>query len=148
MQAENAGNLEDDNYFFIDEPTKVTLRSRRQVSYYWIDPRVYNAENQKYFNQFLQFFKIESFTSIEGLKGELEQIQNQELIKVVTAASLADDDYRYLQDEKKIAEVFLFCGNEEKAKLLQRNFKKITGFGLKCPQVIEILKQAEAKDNL
>lgn len=69
MQAENAGNLEDDNYFFIDEPTKVTLRSRRQVSYYWIDPRVYNAENQKYFNQFLQFFKIESFTSIEGLKG-------------------------------------------------------------------------------
>jgi hypothetical protein len=71
---------------------------------------------------------MESFTSIEGLKGELEQIQNQELIKVVTAASLADDDYRYLQ--------------EERAKLLQRNFKKITGFGLKCPQVIEILKQA------
>jgi hypothetical protein len=85
---------------------------------------------------------MESFTSIEGLKGELEQIQNQELIKVVTAASLADDDYRYLQEEKKIAEVFLFCGNEERAKLLQRNFKKITAFGLKCPQVIEILKQA------
>lgn len=29
-----------------------------------------------------------------------------------------------------------------------RNFKKIVGFGLKCPQVIEVIKQAEAKDKL
>jgi hypothetical protein len=68
------------------------------VSYYWIDPKVYNAENQKYYNQYLQNFKIDSFTSLEGLKSELEEIENQELIKVITAASLPDDDYRHLQN--------------------------------------------------
>lgn len=126
----------------------MSLRGKRQVSYYWIDPRVYNAENQKYYNQFLQNFKMESFTSIEGLKSELEEVQNHELIKVITAASLPDEDYKYLQSEKKISEIFLFCGNEEKAKLLRRNFNKIGGFGLKCPQVIEVIKQSESKANL
>jgi hypothetical protein len=120
--------------------TKVSFKGKRQVSYYWIDPRVYNAENQKYYNLFLQNFKIDSFTSIEGLKAELEEVQNNELIKVITAASLPDEDYKYLQSEKKVAEIFLFCGNEEKAKLLKRNFSKIVGFGLKCPQVIEVIK--------
>lgn len=75
----------------------MTLNSKRQVSYYWIDPKVYNAENQKYYNQFSQNFQIDSFTSLEGLKSELDEIQNNSLIKVVTAASLPDDDYRYLE---------------------------------------------------
>lgn len=82
------------------------------MSYYWIDQRVYNAENQKYYNQFLQNFKIDSFTSIEGLRAELDEVQGNEIIKVITAASLPDDDYKYLQAEKKVAEIFLFCGNE------------------------------------
>jgi hypothetical protein len=72
----------------------VSLKNKRQVSYYWIDPKVYNAENQKYFNQFLANFKIESFTSLQALRSELDEIQNNELIKVITAASLDDDDYR------------------------------------------------------
>lgn len=89
----------------------MSLKNCKQVSYYWIDPKVYNAENQKYYNMYLQNFKIDSFTSLEGLKSELEEIENQELIKVITAASLPDDDYRHLQQEKKVAQVFLFCGN-------------------------------------
>ena len=76
----------------------MTLRNKRQVSYYWIDPKIYNAENQKYFNQFLSQFKINSFTSLDALKDELEEIQNNELIKVITAASLPDDDYRFMQN--------------------------------------------------
>lgn len=37
--------------------------------------------------------------------------------------------------------MFVFCGNEERAKLLRLNFDKIKGFGLKCPQVIEVLQK-------
>ena len=88
--------LEDANHFFTEELNKVSFKNRRQVSYYWIDPKIYNAENQKYFNQFLSHFKISSFTSYETLKGELDEIQNNELIKVITAASLPDDDYRHM----------------------------------------------------
>jgi hypothetical protein len=118
------------------------------VSYYWIDPKIYNAENQKYFNQFLSHFKIDSFTSLEALSCELDEIQNNELIKVITAASLADDDYRHMQNENKIAQLFLFCGNEERAKLLCKNFPKIQGYALKSPKMIELLKEWEKKDNL
>jgi hypothetical protein len=68
------------------------------------------------------------------------------LIKVITAASLPDDDYRYLQEEEKISQVFLFCGNEQRAKLLCKNFSKIKGYGLKCQQLIEVIKNAELEN--
>ena len=65
-------NDDEENYFFHEDLNKVSLTSKKQVSYYWIDPRVYNAENQKYFKLFLSNFKIESFTSLDGLKSELD----------------------------------------------------------------------------
>jgi hypothetical protein len=52
----------------------MSLKNRRQVFYYWVDPRIYSAENQKYFAQFNKSFKIESFTSIDGLKSEIDEI--------------------------------------------------------------------------
>ena len=119
------GNPEAGNYYFTELLNKISFRNRRQVSYYWIDPKIYNGENQKYFNQFLSHFKIDSFTSLEALISELDEIQNNEVIKVITAASLPDDDYRHMQNESKIAQLFLFCGNEERAKLLCKNFPKI-----------------------
>ena len=146
--ASSNASIQDANHFFTEELNKVSFRNRRQVSYYWIDPKIYNAENQKYFNQFLSHFKIDSFTSLEALKSELDDIQNNELIKVITAASLPDDDYRHMQNEHKIAQLFLFCGNEERAKLLCKNFPKIKGYALKSPKMIELLKEFERSDNL
>ena len=70
----------DENHFYLEELQKMSLNGRKEVFYYWIDPRVYNAENQKYFNQFLQHFHIDSFTSTEGLKTELMEIQNENLV--------------------------------------------------------------------
>jgi Uri superfamily endonuclease len=55
---------------------------------------------------------------------------------VLTAAGLPDEDFKYLHNEPKVAEVFLYCANEERAKLLMRNFQKIGGFGLKKEQVV------------
>ena len=48
--------IDEENYFFHEDLNKVSLTSKKQVSYYWIDPRVYNAENQKYFKLFLSNF--------------------------------------------------------------------------------------------
>ena len=50
--------LEDANHFFTEELNKISFKNKRQVSYYWVDPKIYNAENQKYFNQYLSHFKI------------------------------------------------------------------------------------------
>ena len=35
--------LEDANHFFTEELNKVSFKNKRQVSYYWIDPKIYNA---------------------------------------------------------------------------------------------------------
>ena len=78
----------------------------------------------------------------------MDVIENNELIKVITAASLPDDDYRFMQNENKIAQLFLFCGNEERAKLLCTNFSKIKNFALKAPKMIDLLKDYENKDQL
>ena len=57
-------NDEEGNYFYTEELNKVSFKHLRRVNYYWIDPKIYNAENQKYFNQFLSYFNIDSFTSL------------------------------------------------------------------------------------
>ncbi len=53
-----------------------------------------------------------------------------------------------MQQENKIAQIFLFCGNEERAKLLCKNFPKIKSYALKSLQMIEVLKKYEQEDNL
>jgi hypothetical protein len=41
---------------------------------------------------FSNHFKIQSFTSVSGLKFEIDEISNHEIIKVIAAASLDDND--------------------------------------------------------
>jgi hypothetical protein len=83
------------------------------------------------YNFFRQQFRMEIFTSIEGLRFELEQGEPEHMVKVLTAAGLPDEDFRYLHNESRVAEVFLYCANEERAKLLIRNFTKIADYGIK-----------------
>jgi hypothetical protein len=89
---------------------------------------------------------MEIFTSIEGLRFVLDQGPPPHPVKVLTAAGLPDEDFRYLHNEPKVAEVFLFCANEERAKLLMRNFTKIAGYGLRKEQVAEKMREAEGRD--
>jgi hypothetical protein len=75
----------------------ISLRESKRYEYYWIDPKIYNGENQKYFKSLQNHFEIECFTSIESLKNDLEDIDEDVAIKVICAASLNDEDYKYLQ---------------------------------------------------
>lgn len=128
-----------------EEPAFQLEPGRPDISYYWIDRRVYSGDNQMAFNYFRNNFRMEIFTSIEGLKTTLEESKPGEIIKVLTAAGLPDEDFRYLHNEPKVSEVFLFCANEERAKLLMRNFKKITDYGLRKEKIVEIMREAEKR---
>lgn len=88
---------------------------------------------------------MEIFTSIDGLRYALDQGDQTHMVKVLTAAGLPDEDFRYLHNEPKVAEVFLYCANEERAKLLMRNFSKIADFGLRKEQVAEKMRAAESR---
>lgn len=58
------------------------------------------------------------------------------MVKVLAAAGLPDEDFKELHNEPRVAEVFLYCANEERAKLLMLNFSKIAGYGLRKEVVV------------
>lgn len=62
---------------------------------------------------------------MEGLDNHLAENMPARKIKVICAASLQDEDYRRLQNDSRISAMFLFCQNQERAKLLRSNFPKI-----------------------
>lgn len=46
-------------------------------------------------------------------------------VKTICAASLQDEEYRRLENNPRISVIYLFCQNQERAKLLMNNFPKI-----------------------
>ena len=53
------------------------------------------------------------------------ELEPNRKFKVICAASLNDEDYKRLQVDPKVSAMFLFCQNQERAKLLRSNFSKI-----------------------
>jgi hypothetical protein len=59
--------------------------------HFWIDPKIFSGENQKYENFFKQTLDLEGFSSLEGFMNEISSIDNTKKIKVICAASLKED---------------------------------------------------------
>lgn len=66
----------------------MSFQGTRQILYFWVDPRIYSAENQKYLKEFKMHFQIESFSSLEAFKERLNQLSDDLVIKLIVAASL------------------------------------------------------------
>lgn len=59
--------------------------------HFWIDPKIFSGENQKYENFFKQTLDLEGFSSLEGFMNEISSIDSTKKIKVICAASLKED---------------------------------------------------------
>ena len=104
---------------------EVTLQPKNRQLYYWIDPKIFNSENQKYETYLKKYLELDTFSSVEGLNNTVSDLEPNQKFKVICAASLDDEDYKSLQSDPRIPAMFLFCQNQERAKLLRANFPKI-----------------------
>lgn len=68
---------------------------------------------------------MEGFSSLEGFMNEISSVDTTKKIKVICAASLQEEEYKRLQSDARIFRMYLFCQNQERAKLLMSNFPKI-----------------------
>ena len=79
----------------------------------------------KYSTYLRKSIDLEGFSSIEGMYNALAEEAPDKKIRVICAASLNEEDYQRLQGDPMIPNMFLFCQNQERAKLLMMNFSKI-----------------------
>lgn len=79
----------------------------------------------KYSTYLRKAIDLEGFSSIEGMYNALAEEAPDKKIRVICAASLTEEDYQRLQADPMIPNMFLFCQNQERAKLLTMNFSKI-----------------------
>lgn len=105
-----------------------------------------NSENQKYQNILKKSIDVKGFITVEALEGEMDYLGVNTTVKVICAASLKDDDYHRLSYNPRITDIYLFCQNEERAKLLMTNFPKIKEARFEISQLKECLLEEEEND--
>ncbi len=104
---------DDEDIYILENLTNIALKGQRKQKYFWVDPKIFNGENQKYLNFLEKNVDIEGYSSVtDGLMKELSNIELNHKVKVVCAASLKDEEYKILQNDSRIAAVFLFCQNQ------------------------------------
>ena len=115
----------EDDYYIVDSLENISLKKKNSSVFFWVDPKIYNSENKKYEKYLNKYFDIEGLSSVQSLENKIGHYEHNQVFKVICAASLGDEDYRKLSDNHRIKSLFLFCQNEERAKLLRNNFPKI-----------------------
>lgn len=79
----------------------------------------------KYSTYLRKSIDLQGFSSIEGMYNALSEQPPDKKTRIICAASLKEEDYQNLQNNPQIPNMFLFCQNQERAKLLTMNFPKI-----------------------
>lgn len=140
--------IEDQNedIYIMQDLQNFTLKGKRQQAYYWIDPKIFSSENQKYESFLRKHIQIEGCSSVDYLEREIEDLDIYKKIKVICAASLKDEDYRRLDDNERIPVIFLFCQNQERAKLLMSNFSKIKAVKYDVVELKDYILEEESLD--
>lgn len=126
----------------MDDPKRISLKDITGNVYYWVDPKFYSPDNMKYYEFLKEFYEIKGFTSVDGMYMELDELEPGKNVKVICCASLEEDDYMKLQNDPRIPDMFLFCMNQEKAKLLMMNFSKIKVARFKIQDLKEAISNA------
>lgn len=138
---------EDDDFYILEEINKLSLKGNRSYLYYWVDPKIFNNENMKYSTYLRKSIDIKGFSSIEGMYNDLAEEASDRKIKLICAASLQDEDYQKLQNDPSIPNMFLFCQNQERAKLLMINFPKIKVARFDVNELKDAILQAEVMES-
>ena len=67
----------------------------------WVDPKIYNSENQKYLSVLKEFIEIDSMTTAEAACQKMAKGPINEKYQLICAASLKDEEYLILQNDNK-----------------------------------------------
>jgi hypothetical protein len=108
------GNTLTDSYF-TETPTVAVAALRRSYTYYWVDPNVHKSvENRAYLQILREMVAVSPFDRWEALASAVNALANSPSVKicVIASSSLPPEAYDWLQAEKKIAKIVLFCGSE------------------------------------
>ena len=98
----NDGSKRD--FFELEELSKISLKNRKTVSYYFISSSLQASELSK----LRKSFKIDIFPSLATLKQEMSFVNRFELVKIVVCENLNQLDLGYLQQEQKVSQVITF----------------------------------------
>lgn len=94
----------------------MTLANRRKVSYYLIHPRK-DAAIEAILKELRTYFKVDHFPEIKTLKQEMTFVNKHEIVKVIAAGELGQQDFEYLQNEGKIYQIIQLGKNEKYSSL-------------------------------
>ncbi len=92
--------------------------------YLWVDAKMHGHENKLYIARFKELFEVEGLASFEELRAQVAGWEGRRL-GLICAASLKDEEFRFLQDNDKVERILLFCGNKTRAGNLMRDFPKV-----------------------
>ena len=112
--------------------------------YIWMDLRVNGTENKLYIAKFREEFQVDGQDSFEMFQMDVRTWDKSKAkLRVICAASLPDDVYRFIDSNDNIERAILFCGNKVRANNLMRDYAKIKKACFSYSEVIKAVKKWE-----
>ena len=96
-----------EDFFLLEHTSKLSLRNSKPVSYYFIQPHK-DAALERVLADLRQYFKVDYFPEIKTLRQEMTFVGVNQVVKVVASGQLWEEDFAFLQEEGKIAQVVQF----------------------------------------
>ena len=114
----------------------------RRDTFFWFDPSVHSKPNQNYLSKLRRRgIRIEGFASMPGLQDAIAKLPPKKKVKVISAASHFKQYFSKLLNEPRIAAIFLFCQNRDRAEALMKEFPSIRKTAFTIEELIEMLKE-------
>lgn len=112
------------------------------VSYIWMDLKVNGTENKLYISKFREEFQVDGQDVFEVFQMDVRNWDKTKAkLRVICAASLPDDVYRFIDSNDNIERAILFCGNKVRANNLMRDYAKIKKACFSYGEVIKAVKK-------
>ncbi len=105
----------EEDIFLLEHISKMTLNSRKTVSYYFIHPE--KEVGDDLMKHLRTYFKIDHFKSTKTLKQEMSFVNKMEIVKIIASSTLSKEDIDYLVGENKIYQVIIYGQNSNKYEL-------------------------------
>jgi len=113
----------------------MSLKNRKIVSYYLI-----SAQTPSALKPLREYFKIDTFPSVNTLKQEMSFVGRDEVVKVIITESVTPQDIDYLQGEPKVQQLLGFNSGAKGGKM--------GGNARSTEELIMLLNNLEDKDHL
>ena len=138
------GNQVSDLYK-VEDLSTLQLKDQPPLLYIWIDLNIKNQENSIHSRSFKEWLELIEVDCQDKLVKEIDRASGAHRCRVISAASLSEEFYRFLQEHEKIERVVLFCRTNARSYTLLRNYGKIKQT---CNSPAEVVKAFLAWEKL